>query len=257
MTGFSFPALKLCRQCYLRWFQRRSLATWTTTSSKTVPLRIFATEDHTDGPFCKTPERKSERFQTEERKNNHEKLKRQFSISSDERLSSEFRNRVGIYRPRGLLEKADAINTQRGPTLRSRIRVRPEFESSSASTVTPMDLIQTQENAETRESIRAAIERCINVAIDRLELRPSQENTGSRPKNKITVPHDQYMWLCSILEYQFSKSQIIDYGHWSGLAKSHLRKAKAIDAVRMILGRVWNLETEPESVPNEDFVTKS
>jgi hypothetical protein len=254
MTGSSFPALILCRQCYLRWFQTRPLNTWTKTSGRTVPLRIFATEDDVDSPYSKI---KGENESPQDEKH-QEKLKAQLAIaSSDERLSNEFRNRVGRYRPRGLLEKADAINNQTGLILRSRIRIRPELDAFSASTVTPMDLIQTQENIETKECIRAAIESCINVAIDRLELRPSQENTHSHPKNRITIPHDQYTWLCSILEYQFSKSQLVDYGYWSGLAKSHLQKAKTIDTVRMILGRIWNLDKELELPPNEALVTKS
>lgn len=255
MNNNSFLALKLCRQCYLLWFQPRSLATWTTVSNKTVPLRIFTTEDDADGAYNKSEGRKTERPQ-EKRRYSREKPKNQHDItSSDERLSSEFRNRVGRYRPRGLLEKADAVNNQTVPTLRSRMRVRPEFNSTS--TVAPMDLVQTQESAETKEGIRAAIEGCINAAIDRLELRSSQETMHSHPKNKITVPHDQYMWLCSILEYQFSKSQLVDYGHWAGQEKSHLQKAKTIDAVRTILGRVWNVEKEPELPPNEPLVTKS
>ena len=74
---------------------------------------------------------------------------------------------------------------------------------------------------------------------------------------KISIPHDQYTWIASILEFQFAKHQLVDYGRQSGLTKSHLLKAKTSDAIGMILKEVWNLEKEPELPHDETLVTKS
>jgi hypothetical protein len=93
--------------------------------------------------------------------------------------------------------------------------------------------------------------------VERLELYSSQDHSTTHPKDKVTIPHDQYTWLISILQFQFAKSQLVDYGHKSGLKKTHLLKAKTLDVIKMILNEVWNLEKEPELPPDENLVTKS
>ena len=103
----------------------------------------------------------------------------------------------------------------------------------------------------------AAIEGCISAAIDRLELYPARNDVNPRPKDKITIPHDQYTWLSSILRFQFTKSQLVDYGQKYCLKKTHLVRENVPDIIKMILLQVWNLEKEPELPPDKTLVTKS
>ena len=65
------------------------------------------------------------------------------------------------------------------------------------------------------------------------------------------------MWLCSILEFQFSKSQLVEYGCRYGLVKSQLWRLKTMDAIQYMLEKLWNFEKDPEILLGEELVTKS
>jgi len=165
--------------------------------------------------------------------------------------------RLGRQRPVGFLEAANSIHAQAGTTMLSRMITKPSNDLPPLNQIAPADLLQAQENVETRDTIMAAIDGCISAALERLELSAPSRDSTQRLSEKISIPHDQYTWLASILKFQFAKHQLVDYGHQSGLRKSHLLKAKTSDAIEMILKEVWNLEKEAELPPDETLVTKS
>ena len=224
-----------------------------------MPPRIFATEDHADNAHRQLVNSgTSERTTAEKQKRYDEWLEKRFQMaSSTERLSNEFRTRLGRQRPAGLLEAANAMYAQTGTTMLSRMIAKLNNDLPHLNQVAPADLLQAEENIETRDTILAAIDRCVSAALERLELTAPPRDSSPRSSEKISIPHDQYTWLASILEFQFAKHQLVDYGHQSGLTKSHLLKAKTSDAIGMILKEVWNLEKEPELPPDETLVTKS
>ena len=113
----------------------------------------------------------SERTKAEKQKRYDEWLEKRFQLaSSTERLSNEFRMRLGRQRPAGFLEAANAIYAQTGTTMLSRMIPKPNNVLSPLNQVAPADLLQEQENVETRDTIMAAIDGCISAALDRLEL---------------------------------------------------------------------------------------
>lgn len=259
MGNVSVPVIRICPRCLLRGYQKRNLATGSNTSTRPVPLRIFATETDPDEVHRAFDNNGRPQSSKEEKQRRYEEWlgKRHQLISSNERLASDFRKRVGKYAPAGLLVALEANNAPTGITMLSRMRQRSESSLAPLIQVAPADLLNVQENVETKDTIMAAIEGCISAAVDRLELYPSRDDSNPHPKDKITIPHDQYTWLSSILQFQFTKSQLIDYGQESGLKKTHLTKVKTPEVIRMILDQVWNLEKEPELPPDETLVTKS
>ena len=250
------PISWTCRRCLLRGYQPRSYSTGSNASTRPVPLRIFATEDSgNDGPpgFVNV----GHSTNAEKQKRYEEWLNKRLELSSStERLSDEFRARVGRTPPTGLHEAARLRGSQRANIL-PRMRARPDTDVAPLTHVTPADLLQNDEIVETRETITAAIEGCISAAIDRLELKTSPNDIKSRSIDRIKIPHDQYTWLSAILDFQFTKSQIVDYGVKCGLKTTQLQRANMSDAIGMILQNVWNLEKEPERLPDEALITKS
>lgn len=259
MGSSSIPVNWICRRCILRGCQQRTFSTGTIPSTRPVPPRIFATEENADDAYRLLANNGTpERTKAEKQKRYDEWLEKRFQLaSSTERLSNEFRKRLGRQRPAGLLEATNGIYAQTGTTMMSRMIIKPNNDLPPLNQVAPADLLQAQENVETRDTIMAAIDGCISAALERLELSGLSSDSTQRSSKNISVPHDQYIWLASILEFQFAKHQLVDYGHESGLRKSHLLKAKTSDAIGMILKEVWNLDKEPELPPDETLVTKS
>jgi hypothetical protein len=256
----AMPVIRICQRCLSRGHQQRSLVTSANGSARPMPLRIFATEnDLDDDGYCAFDNNATGEVSKEEKQRRYgEWLERRNTlVSSNERLATDFRKRVGKYQPAGLIDALEAVKTPTGTTMLSRMRRRSDRSLAPLLQVTPGDLIQTQENVETKNTIIADIESCISAAVHRLELYPSQDHSNPHPKNKITIPYDQYTWLSSILQFQFTKYQLIDYGQKSGLKKSHLLKIKIPEIINVILDRIWNLEKEPELPPDETLVTKS
>jgi hypothetical protein len=222
-------------------------------------LRIFSTEADTEEDYYPREDgARRESSSAEKQKRYQEWVEKRISLApSEERLSNEFRVRSGGHLPRGLLKVAKPPSTE--PIKRTRMlsRVRKNSEPLLQNPINPSDLLRTQEPSESDESIFTAIETCISSAIDRLELYRPDGGSGSRPSEPITIPHDQYMWLCHILQFQFAKSQLVMYGHRCGIVKSHLQREKTTDVIKAILDKVWNLDKEPELPPDEALVTKS
>ena len=259
MGASSIPVIGICRLCFLRGYQRRHLATSANASARPVPLRIFATENDQDDAYPVFDDDGRSEPSKEEKQQRYEKWleTRNRLVSSNERLATEFRNRVGRHQPAGLLTAAEAFHTPIGTTTLSRSRGRPDSSLMPLVHISPAELLHPQENVEINDTIFGAIEGCISAAVERLELYSSRDDSSTHPKDKITIPHDQYTWLTSILQFQFAKSQLVDYGHKSGLKKTRLLKAKTLDVIKMILEGVWSLEKEPELPPDENLVTKS
>jgi hypothetical protein len=246
-------SVRRCLQCN---FQRpRRHTSGSSNSHKKVPLRIFSTGDDT-ADIRLTTRHTSEAAQAKREKRYQEWVKEQLARTpSVERLRNDFSKRLGELLPRGLLEASRYTRMQTGPRLRNRVRVGSVLENPQK--VTPEELLQSPEKVETKETIIEAIETCIFAAVKRLELFDSNGDVSIPTKDRKSVPHDQYLWLHNILQFQFSKVQLIDYGHSRGLIKTKLRREQTTDVINTILDRVWNLEKEPELAPEEGLVTKS
>ena len=255
--GFSsVPKVKLiCRSCLSRASQCRGVASINETQNRAVPLRIFATENVSDNVSTNfsadlAREDKGRRYQ--------EWLqKRMAEAPPNERLSKELKTRVGRIRPRGLKKAVDSLFSFAGTSLRTRTRNRRDTDLTPVTQIDPNELIEVPKTADSEDAIHDVIENCIVAAIDRLELYPQHHEPRDLASNRITIPHDQYVWLSSILQFQFSKQQLIRYGAKSGLKKTHLQRSKTPDAIALILDKVWDIEKEPELPPDEALVTKS
>lgn len=252
MRRSSLQNLRSCRP----YFFRNSSGSSVPSTAKPVPLRIFAVEQDADlgsRISAASDAKKEERYQ--------DWLEKRIAQSPpDVRLNDEFKKRAGFNKPKGLLAAAKTnVNKEKVQILS---RMDPGSVNTSKDRIPPSDLLQPSEALATDESIYAAIHGCLTAAVERLEL--SQTNTEKAPqppqlhnRAKLSVPHDQFVWLCNILQFQFTKSQLVHYGHKSGLTKTHLNKEKTPDAIKMILEKVWNIEKEPELPVGETLVTKS
>jgi hypothetical protein len=226
--------------------------------NRAVPLRIFATENVSDDVYANFGVGRSELAREEKEKRYQEWLdKRVADAPPNERLSRELKSRVGKSRPRGLKKAVDSFYSPADTTTITRTRIRRDTSLTPLIQIDPTELIQAPMAADSEDSIYDAIESCIAAAIDRLELYPQQQNTRDHATDRITIPHDQYMWLSAILQFQFSKQQLVGYGTRAGLKKSHVLKCKTSDAIALILDKIWNLQKEPELPPDEALVTKS
>ena len=224
-------------------------------SNRAVPLRIFATENVGEQDYANFGVHKSGIVRDEKERRYQEWLQMRLSQAPpNERLSRELKIRVGKSRPRGLKRAVDSFSSPPENTLISRTRSRQD--TIPILRIDPSELIRSPKAPDSEDAIYTAIENCIGAAIDRLELYHHQD-TRDLAKNPISIPHDQYTWLSSILQFQFSRQQVIGYGTRAGLKKSHLQKCKTGDAIALILQRIWSLEKEPELPPDETLVTKS
>jgi hypothetical protein len=253
------PVFKIiCRSCLSRAYQYRGVASVGGTPTRAVPLRIFATENLSDDVYANFGVGRSELAREEKEKRYQEWLeKRVAQAPPNERLSRELKSRVGKSRPRGLKRAVDSFYSPAETAMITRTRTRRDASLTPLTQIDPAELIQAPKAADTEDAIYDAIESCIGTAIDRLELYPQQQNNRDHATDRITIPHDQYMWLSSILKFQFSKQQLVGYGTKAGLKKSHAQKCKTSDAIALILDKIWNLEKEPELPPDEALVTKS
>lgn len=244
---------RICRECFLRGFHQATVSIGdAATRSKSVPLRIFATEADSDrenqslfrrGPDSLDPSTDHQRYQN-------------FGQApSAERLTNDLRTRVGRLRRRGPFQL-----TKSAPDLKTKTKLssRMPLESKpvSLNVASPTDLLQPPQGLET-DTILTAIDGCFSAAMERLEISPIRTNRQSPSAGKTSIPHDQYMWLCNILQFQFTKSQLVQYGKTYGLAAVRLRREPTTNVIMTILDDVWNLEKEPELPPDEDLITKS
>lgn len=126
----------------------------------------------------------------------------------------------------------------------------PTGTNGTGIQISAEELLQSSAFQEPEESIFEAIRNCISMAIARLELYEQQNG------DKIRVSHDQFNWLCSILEYQFSKTQLVRYGAKYDLSPSKLQNLALSKGLELILKKVWNLEKEVELPPDETLITK-
>jgi hypothetical protein len=247
-------SLHILRSC--RPYSRESYGSGVRTFDKSVPLRIFAVDKGAIEASRRTAPVESDK----EKKYQQWLEKRNPLAPSDERLKREMILRGGSNdRPRGLLAAAK-LPSDNGPTSRISSRMSTASVEVAKDRLAPADLLQPSEDFDTDESIVAAIDGCVSAAVERLELLHStnrSESLESPPKEKVSIPHDQFIWLCSILQFQFSKTQLADYGYKSGLTKSHLLREKTPDMIKTILEKVWNLEKEAEVPADEALVTKS
>ena len=211
---------------------------------KSVFPRIISTET---GNLAEDPipvEQKQRRGQTKK----HEDPKNWQSSGS--KLYNSLRQRAGLARPKVLYDAIKASRSNKGFVLQNRMR---EWEvETTRKQINPEDLLQEKPFQETDESIFDAISSCISAAIDQLGL------YGPTPKagQKMAVPHDQYMWLCRILEYQFLKEQLVQYGAKLGLPKVNLPQLSHAEVIEYILSDLWNLEKEADLPSDETLITK-
>jgi hypothetical protein len=247
MSRRSAPLTRLCQRCFQCKQQKRAVTTGGTTPNRQVPLRIFAEDDVKD--ITSLYEDEATKAKREQRYQDW--LAR---IPPDERLAKEVKRRVGKRQERGLLEILQLAKSREDTIWLSRIR--SGYKLGNVHQVTPADLLQPPENIGTEETIFEAIEACILAAIERLELYSSGETGRVVKQDRTSVPHDQYMWLSNILEFQFAKQQLIDYGRKYGV-KSMYRKTRTVNIIKMILDEVWKLDKESEMPPDETLVTKS
>jgi hypothetical protein len=252
MRRTSLHILRSCRP----YFFRESSGSAVTTPTKSVPLRIFAVDQE-----AIEASRPTAAIEAEKEKRYQEWLEKQGpQAPSDERLNDEFKKRAGSHKRKGLLARAIFPSTNGRKSTLMLPRMTPASVAVSNDRVAPADLLQPSENLDTDESIFGAIDGCISVAVERLELFHStnrSESPESPPKAKVSIPHDQFIWLCNILEFQFTKSQLVHYGYRCGLTKTHLSREKTLDGIKMILEQVWNIEKEAELPVDETLVTKS
>lgn len=247
---------RLCRECFLRSFRQISTVSDASTTSKPVPLRIFATEVDSDGesrslvrkaPFTPTNPPAGSRHHAASDTN-------PVQAPPAERLRNDLKSRVGRPRPRSVFAPTTSTTGAKGPRIRMSSRMPVKSTRVSFNAATPDDLLQPPEGLE-KDTLLSAIDGCLSAAMERLELSPS--NPQPRSPEKTAIPHDQYMWLCSILHFQFTKSQLIEYGQKYKLSKARLTREKTETVIRMILDDIWKLEKEPELPPDEALITKS
>jgi len=176
------------------------------------------------------------------------------TLSSTERLSQDFRRRI---KTRRLHDTRDLVTrTSHAPSV-VKLRGRMPVESNTllSRKVSPLELLQKPETDESVEAINAAIEGCLRAALQRLDD-PELHDSQSLHETIRRVPHDQYLWLCSILKFQFTKAQLVNYGTACGLIKSHLIRLKTDEVIHTILKIIWKLEKEDELPSDETMVTK-
>jgi hypothetical protein len=216
-----------------------------------IPPRIIATEnDPEDGHPRNDPPDVYQRQQQHTKEPSS-------SMSSTERLYVDMKGRLGPRKSPGFVEAYDFNTNQVGTKMLSRIRLRPRPALHAQLPVSPSDLLHSDTVVEVNEISTSAIEACISAAMHRLELHQSDHSTSSKNSEKTAIPHDQYTWLSSILQFQFSKQQLVLYGTQRGLGQSRLQRARLTDCIAIILDEVWNFEKEPELPPGESLVTKS
>jgi hypothetical protein len=256
MRGSTLPALRICWRCCNRSLQQPNFSTSVNTSPKPLPLRIFSTEDVEEDYYSRKDGVRGDSSKAERQERYKEWIGKRVSlVPSDERLSEEFRARSGGHQPRGLLDVAKRLITDRPTRTQMLSRMRTVKGSVSRNAINPVDLLRPPEPSHTDDTILTDIGTCISAAIDRLQL--YKPNEISSPTGRILIPHDQYLWLCHILQFQFAKHQLIMYGYRHSLVKSHLQRQNTTDVIRKILETVWNLEKEPPLPPDEALVTKS
>jgi len=246
----------VCRNCRLVTNYYRGVATVSGPSNRAVPLRIFTTENLGNQDYPNLEISKYGLPTDEKEKRYQEWLqKRLAQAPPDERLSRELKMRVGKSRPRGLKRAVDLLTSSSENKVITRTRSRRHTVPTMQ--IDPSELMQSPKAEDSGDTIYSAIENCIAAAIDRLELYHHQQDIRDLANNPISIPHDQYMWLSSILQFQFSKQQLVDYGAKTRLKRSQLQNCKTADTIGQILEKIWNLEKEPELPPEEALVTKS
>lgn len=246
------PLAVTCHRCTLRALQnvKRQLSVSASSPLRNIPPRIIATEnDGKDGYSRNDPPGVYEHQQQHTNEPSS-------SMTSTERLYMNMKGRLGPRKSPGFVEAYDVHTNKVGTKMLSRIKLRPRPALRAQLPVSPSDLLHSDSVVEVNETSTSAIEACISAAMHRLELHQSDHSTCSNSE-KTAIPHDQYMWLSSILQFQFSKPQLVLYGSQCGLGQSRLQRAKLTDCIAIILDEVWNFEKEPELPPGESLVTKS
>lgn len=246
MRGTSFG---LCKFCF------RPLSSTTngsTGSLKSLPPRIFTTETTTeDGPksFQRIGSRKLEAPNMSSSAKSHDGMP-----TSAERLSNDFRKLLRTKRTR---DSRDLV--ARSTDAKTKIKLMSRMPGTSTNIFTkptsPTDLLHPPDLIEMDEDISSVIERCLRTALQRLDVGTSGVET--QPTKRQLIPHDQYLWLCNILHYQFTKSQLVTYGTKCGLAKSRFLRMKTEAVIRSIISELWNIDKEKEIAPDETMITKS
>ena len=254
MVASSLSSLPICRRCALRGIQNvgRQLSTGISTPLRAMPPRIIATENDRDDAYEQFSDPGSNQLRKSKIQTMHSK-----DVASTERLFKDMYGRLGRRKIPGFVEAFDALENQVGTRMVSRIRLRPDSALQAQLPVSPSDLLHSETAVEVSEVATAAIETCISAAVDRLGLYPSSRTDASNLGDKTAIPHDQYMWLSSILQFQFSKQQLVQYGIQRGLHPSRLRRARIADCISIILDEAWKFEKEPELPRGESLVTKS
>ena len=244
---------RICRECFLRRFHQAGSIGDAAVPSKSVPLRIFATEADSDREtqsLFRTPgSLQPSKISADQR---YQDLRQ--SLSS-ERLTNDLRRRVGRVRPLGPCQSTEPTSNPKAKTrLSSRLPLqsKPVFRNVAS----PIDLLQPPQGLET-DTILTAIDGCLSAAMERLELSSVGTNRQPHSAGKTSIPHDQFMWLCNILQFQFTRSQLVQYGKTYGLAAARFRDKQITNVIMTVLDEVWNLEKEPELPPDQDLITKS
>lgn len=244
---------RICRECFLRRFHQAGSIGDAAAPSKSVPLRIFATEADSDREtqslFRRRGSLQPSKIFTDQR---YQDLRQ---APSSERLTNDLRRRVGRVRPLGPCQSTEPTPN---PTTRTRLTSRLPLKSKPVflNVASPIDLLQPPQSLKT-DTILAAINGCLSAAMERLELSSVRTNRQPLPAGKTSIPHDQFMWLCNILQFQFTRSQLVQYGKTYGLAAARFRDKQVANVIMTILNEVWNLEKEPELPPDQDLITKS
>ena len=262
MVASSLSSLTICSRCALREVQNvgRRLSTGTSTPLRAMPPRIIATENDPDHPYPQLEDVHDQQFpdadSTQLRKSKSQTLHSR-DIPSTERLFKDMYGRLGRRKVPGFVEASDALENHVGTKMVSRIRLRPDSALEAQLPISPSELLHSETAVEVSEVATAAIEACISAAVNRLELYPPSRTDASKFGDKTAIPHDQYLWLSSILQFQFSKQQLVQYGIQRGLQPSRLQRARIADCISIILDEAWKFEKEPELPRGESLVTKS
>jgi hypothetical protein len=243
------PAHRVCRLCLKRTYSSRNGGAF---SAKAVPLRVFTAELEAVGSRWSraVPGRsKTARTSTSE--------KRETSFiagTTSERSLKQFSLRPG--KP-GLSvpQNQTLLPTPGGNKVTMHHRMPQQAPPDAINKISPQELLESADIPEAEGDVLDAIEECVKAALRRLNAFRPLETPGNS-QERIPIPHDQYMWLCSILQFQFTKSQLVEYGHRHGLVKSFLTTLKTMDVLNQILEQVWNLQKEGELPPDEALITK-
>ena len=239
-----------CNACLQRFF---SSTPWTASTQKRLPPRIFTTATNPDQILGHSADSKEGtgnlRTSTSSGlSNSHNQL------TSAERLSQEFHRRVRGQRVRDSKRLDDRLS-ERSNVIKLRSGQPDCPEAVLGRRVSPDDLLQRSDISESEETITLAIESCVRTALHRLAV-PGVQGAVVHPGDSQLLAHDQYLWLCTILKYQFTKHQLVLYGAKCGLVKSQLARLRTDDAIRLILDKVWNLKKEDEIPSDGTMVTK-